>query len=338
MNKKNNIIALAIFSFFFLNVGLIAQSSIGGNLMIAENGAMSIYSNHDFAKGSGFITPGMVHTSRTGAKGYLLFQAGSSWTGATNGRFVDGYVKVMHDQPFIFPLGQNNLYRPVSISGAAFTTAAYFAKSPKQPLAKITTNGLKRVSKKEYWEVTGEEATKLSFIWGRESNIANITGGDLDQLTLVGWKNGQWRILPSSVVKHIPVEIDATNTKVVSNFDEGVIATKEAIVPNDYDYFTLASLEQSKTISTTVNPSLVSVFPNPVVKELSVNIEKFKGKIGSIKIYNIDGKEMASRELSDNAASIQQFDASNYENGMYKMYIKVDNQTHTTKFMVGRMY
>lgn len=338
MNKKNNIIALAIFSFFFLSVGLNAQSSIGGNLMIAENGAMSIYSNHDFAKGSGFITPGMVHTSRTGAKGYLLFQKGSTWTGATNGRFVDGYVKVMHDQSFVFPVGQNNLYRPVSISGAAFTNVAYFAKSPKQPLAKINTNGVKRVSKKEYWEVAGEESTKLSFLWGRESNIANITGGALDQLTIVGWKNGQWRVIPSRVVKYIPTGIKDTNNKVESNFDEGVIATKEAITPNDFDYFTLASLDQSKTISTSLSPSLVSVFPNPVVKELSVNIEKFKGKIGSIKIYNIDGKEMASRELSDNAASIQQFDASNYENGMYKMYIKIDNRTHTTKFMVGRMY
>lgn len=337
MNKKNNIIALAIFSFFFLSVGLIAQSSVGGNLMIAENGSMSIYSNHNFAKGSGFITPGMVHTSRTGAKGYLLFEEGSSWTGATNGRFVDGNVKVMHDQPFIFPVGQNNLYRPVSITGAAFTTASYFAKSPKKPLAKINTNGLKRTSEKEYWEVSGEATTQLSFLWGRESNIANITSGQLDQLTIVGWKNGQWRIIPSTVAKHIPVGITASS-KVESNFDEGVIATKEAIVPNDFEYFTLASLEQSKTLAPSLSPSLVSVFPNPVVKELFVNIEKFKGKIGSIKIYNIDGKEMASRELGDNAATTQQFDASNYENGMYKMYIKVDNQTHTTKFMVGRMY
>lgn len=331
------------FSFCLLlicSASLAAQSSMGGNMMIAENASMTIYSQHDFAAGNGFITPGMIHTTKTGNKGYLVFEEGSSWIGANNGRFVDGFVKVKHGKSFVFPVGAKNQYRPVGISGAINTTAAYFAKSPKKPLAKITANGIDKVSDSEYWEIKGEDQTQLSLFWGRESTIASLTGGQLDQLTIVGWKNGQWRIIPSTVEKTISTSFLASSSKVKSDFDEGVITSKEVLSPNDYDYFTLASLTDKQTIP--VHPGfstdLVSVFPNPVVKELTVNIGKLIDKVSSIKIYSIDGKEMASRIVKEGAASIQRFDASNYENGMYNVHIKVNHKLHTTQFMVAKMY
>jgi len=338
MIKKNNIIAFAVLSCLFLSVGLFAQSSVGGNLMIAENGSMTLYTNHDFAAGSGFVTPGMVRTSRTGAKGYLLFEKGSSWTGASTGRFVDGYVKVKHDQPFIFPIGQNNQFRPIAITGALNTSAAYFAKSPKISLEKSGTNGIGRISTREFWEVTGEESTELSFLWGKESNIANITKGDLEDLTIVGWKNGQWELIPSTLDKTNSRGLVTAVHKATSEFAAGVISTTEAIVPNDYEYFTLAAKADNKVIPAFVKQDVVSVFPNPVVKGFNVNIDKFKGQEGSITVYDIDGKEMTTRQVTSDSESTQQFDASNYENGMYKMYIKIGQQVHTSKFVVGRLY
>ena len=140
--NKNNIKALALFAFCLLGFGLHAQNSMGGNLMISENGSMVVYSNHHFAEGSGFIAPGMIHTSKVGNHGYLLFDEGSSWTGASKEGFVDGFVKVRHPHSFVFPVGDDHLYRPVAISGATNTAVAYFAKSPKKPLAKITANSL----------------------------------------------------------------------------------------------------------------------------------------------------------------------------------------------------
>lgn len=322
----------------FCTGSLVAQSTTGGNLMIAENSSMAIYSQHNFAKGNGLITSGMVHTSKVGEKGYLVFQEGSSWIGASKGRFVNGFVKVMHSQPFIFPIGDQDQFRPVGISGAYNTAASYYAKRPKTPLAKVSSNGISTVSDKEYWVVTGEEGTQVSFLWGRESNIAGITKGQLNSLTVVGWKNGQWRIIPSTVIKSIPTDFLGNSSKVASDFDAGLISTEEAIVPNDYDYFTIASKEETAPIHPSLDKGLIAIYPNPVVEDLLVNIGDLKGKAGSIKIYNLDGKEMASRILTENAASLQKFDASNYTNGMYKLCIKIDQKLHTTKFMVSRMH
>lgn len=336
MNTKNKIIVLTFFLVCLFGIGLNAQSSMGGNLIIAENGSMTIYGNHNFTKGSGFVASGMIYTSKVGNHGYLLFDEGSSWTGATREGFVDGYVKVKHAQSFVFPVGDKHLYRPVAISGAANTAVAYFAKSPKKPLAKILTDGLGTVSDKEYWEVSGEQATHLSFLWGRESNVANITERKLDQLTIVGWKNGQWQIIPSVIKETIPASFAVS--KRASNFDAGVILTKDAIVPNDFDYFTLASLVPSKLANPVVQTDVISVYPNPVVKELQVHIGALQGASSTIRIYNIDGREMTSRVVDGSSASTQRFDVSSYENGMYQVYLIKEEQTYTTEFVVGKRY
>lgn len=123
--KKSKFILLFIFT-TFLSTAIIAQSSVGGNLTIDETGTVYVYGEHSFLDGGGFINPGMITTSRTGAKGYLIFVKGSSWKGASQGGFVNGYVQVTHDQPFIFPIGEETTFRPVAISGAEGTTAAYF--------------------------------------------------------------------------------------------------------------------------------------------------------------------------------------------------------------------
>jgi len=71
---------------FYFTPNAQAQVSSGGNMMIAENGDLFIVGKHSFEKGSGFIMPGNIITSRTGAKGYVNFGKGSSWVGATKGR------------------------------------------------------------------------------------------------------------------------------------------------------------------------------------------------------------------------------------------------------------
>ena len=70
----------------------------------------------------------------------------------------------------------------------------------------------------------------------------------------------------------------------------------------------------------------------------TINIDKFENKTGIITVYNIDGKVMTTRQLAVDAESTQQFDASNYENGTYKVYMKLGSQVHSTKFVVGRLY
>jgi len=312
--------------------------SAGGNMIVAENGSLFIIGKHSFAKGSGFITPGMIKTSRIGAKGYVNFGKNSSWTGATEGRFVNGYVRVTHDQPFVFPIGDANSYRPVASSGAANMTAAYFSKSVTKAYVN-KEKSLGRISDKEYWDINGDTPVSLSFDWGVESNIANMTNSQLSQLTLVGWRDNQWEIIPSKVT--------SSNTNTLKNnsateldLSKGVISTTNVVVPSDYKYFTLGTLQANKDNNEVLvlGPQMVSVYPNPVVEALHVNIAELGAGKGEIKIYDMNGKEMSRRSLGQESATIQRFDASNYVNGLYKVFIKVDNKQVTQQFMVGKTH
>ncbi len=338
MNAFKNLILLSL-SFLVLSISTAyAQQSMGGNIMIQNQGAMAIYGHHNFDSGSGFISPGMIYTSRAKAGGFLFFGKGSSWSGATKGRFIDGYVRVGHGEAFTFPIGHKDLYRPVSISGAIHTTAAYYAKRPSKSLTKTTLDGLRAVSQTEYWEVNGEKSTHLSLVWGKESNISHITNSQLEQLTIVGWKNGQWNIIPSEVIKSFPQDLtNSENSKTInSSLVAGAIGTKNPITPNAYDYFTLGAIGQTILTQDSKDDGSISVFPNPVVKELTVDLDYFKGKVSSIMIYNVEGKEVARRILDQDADKIQQFDASNFESGMYKVRVNVDRQIHSASFVVGK--
>ena len=338
MNAIKYIILLSL-SLLVLSIGSVfAQQSMGGNLMIQNQGSMSIYGHHNFDAGSGFINPGMIYTDRIKKGSFLEFGAGSSWSGATKGRFIDGFVRVGHSNAFTFPIGHKDLYRPVSISGAMHTTAAYFSNSPEKALSKTSLNTLNSVSNVEYWEVYGEESTQLSFVWGKESNISHLTDGQLDQLTIVGWKNDQWNIIPSKILKTYTQDFNTLDNSKTSHssFDAGVISTALPIIPSDYDYFTLGAIGKTLLTTSSNDDGIISVFPNPVIKELTVDLDQFQGKVSSILIYNVEGKEMAYRVLDQNAAKLQQFDASNYVSGLYKVYIKVNDQTYTSSFVVGR--
>lgn len=336
MNKKSVLFICSLVLAFSYTIDIKAQFSSGGNMLVAENGSVFMVGVHNFEKGSGLFTSGVIKTSRTNAKGYVNFTKSSSWTGAGEGRFIDGYVRVTHDQAFVFPIGDNKKFRPVASSGAKNTTAAYYNESPTKGLSNKDTK-LSRISDREYWDIGGDTPSRITLQWGQESNVANMSRGQLEQLTLVGWRNSQWEIIPSTLERHA-LEDGLGALVAKSDFSDGIISTTNEIVPDEYKYITLGVLKGEQTLPVAFATDVVSVFPNPVAEDIYVDLKKLGVDKGSIKIYDLDGKEMSSRKLDNSSESVQHFDASNYTNGIYKVYIKVKNRTATQKFMVGRLY
>jgi len=177
--NRIKITILSICSLFILltiSENVAAQSNSGGKMSIRENGFISVFGEHNFMTGSGLVPAGKVRTKRSGKKGYLNFVTGSSWVGASDANFVDGYVRVYHKEPFIFPIGDNNKFRPVAISGGAKTTAAYYAESPGTKTSKLpaeNSEDLQRISNKEYWDINGSVPVNITFTWDANSNIGN---------------------------------------------------------------------------------------------------------------------------------------------------------------------
>jgi len=319
----------------------VAQSNSGGKMSIRENGFISVFGEHNFMKGSGLVPAGKIKTERNGAKGYLNFVTGSSWVGASDENFVDGYVRVYHKEAFVFPIGDNNKFRPVAISGGAKTTAAYYAESPATRTSEIPAEDnktLERISNREYWDINGSEPVNITFTWDATSNIANITNGSLKNLKVIGWTGKQWKVIASGMDKMEKVVANQLTIQGEPSFNRGMITT-EKLIPDDYEFFTLgATTGEAETRSIEDFNSQFTMYPNPVQTELFVDVKKMSGKKGFLKIYNLYGQLVQERAYDASSEDLQVFDANNMDNGMYKLHIKIDNKEYATKFVVHQLY
>lgn len=340
-------ITFLIFSLcVFLSSGSIAQSGVGGSFTIHEDGSFTIFGAHSFENGSGFISSGMIKTARTGNKGYLNFGAGSSWTGASEEGYVDGYVKVFHDDPFVFPIGHNGKYRPIAISGGAKTMAAYYDESPQEAFFASTTasnlnpdSNVERISNEEYWEVRGTEPVNITLAWGAASNVPEITNNDLGSLTILGWKDGQWNEVASKTEATVPSSLISNTSSSFNQGSEGAISTSAEIIPDEYTYFTLGAKTSATSRTVPVEFIPLALYPNPVENELYLNLEDFDSNDGFIKIFNLYGQLIEERTYDSSADPTKLlFNTSNYMNGMYKVHIKLGYQESIKKFVVNRLY
>ena len=294
---------------------LSAQSQSYSNIFIPEKGFVSIFGEHSFVEGGNGVSPGMISTARVGSKGYVNFIGGSSWTGASDVQFIDGYVRVYHDNAFVFPVGANGKYRPVSISGAALTSVGYFDRNPAKVTKRASANKapsapinnqlvIEQVSDSEYWVIEGKKATNLTFSYGKDSKVGELTQRELSNLSIIGWKNGQWKVIPSSFdVNAIDNASHLANPgKDLSNFIKGSITTTEEVIPNDYDYFTLAGIN----VAALGGETAFSMFPNPRLTRMPLNVEYLLPTTegGTLRIFSTNGSLLVERTVEGNHGTI----------------------------------
>ena len=270
LRMKNILSGLAMLLLATISFQLDAQSSkIYGSIHVPDNSSISIFNQHSFHKGSG-IFPGQISTAREN-KGYINFSYGSSWVDASDMQFIDGYVKVSHNEPFTFPTGANSKFRPVAISGASKTIAAYYDNDPsfinESGTSKIEPL-LSQISEEEYWDIDGSIRTQVTLTWDGRSNIESLTESNLNRLTMIGWRGNQWEVIPSSIDR-FTLDLSTSRARMgseVADFASGSITTNENIRPSDYDFITLGALNPNTMAR--VQPEF-DVYPNPI--SLTVN-------------------------------------------------------------------
>ena len=175
----------------FITEGTFHDVTFNGNIFTIEL-SMTIYGNVTFLNG-------IVTTS-----GNLHFKKGATWSGASNISYVDGWVTKEGDEPFTFPVGDNWIYAPVTISapiGQTQTFSARYVRESGSALGGITDPGLFNISQCEYWNLmpgSGENATinyplSITVLWdasracGISPYITNVP-----EVTLAHFNGGSW--------------------------------------------------------------------------------------------------------------------------------------------------
>lgn len=198
---------------------------------------------------------GRVITDRDQKNISLDYIGDAPYLGESDERYVDGYATLSGLLDFSFPVGDDFRLRPIKIeSGAATNTsrAAYFFENPNTPnffTERFDTEQYEEllygVSIFEFWDLDGNQSTKVTLTWDSNSNIPTLVE-DVEDLRVVGWS------------KSLKKWVNLGNTNVIGDLDDGEISS-DVIIPDDYEVLTFGSsnrlLDGDLEIFTAVSPN-----------------------------------------------------------------------------------
>lgn len=234
---------------FDKNEGLVGFYSLNDYLVVAgkneaifKNVEIDVFDNLFLNTSMGltnevlFIT-GKVVTPRNNKDVSLDFLKHQLYVGVGNATHVDGYVKVINEGEFIFPIGDDNSFRPMILPNQEVNSSykgAYFRENPNNP--STFTRGfstskmqsvLKSINTKEFWDLDGEKETVIKLTWNIDSDI-NAVAENIKNLRVVGWS------------KDLSLWVDLGNSKTTGNLNEGTIES-DRFIPDNYEILTIGS-------------------------------------------------------------------------------------------------
>lgn len=277
-------------------------------------------------------------------------------TNVVTSNMIDGYVKVKGATRFIFPVCDNSVYRPFAAS-ADGTMGAYFSANP----AIATTTSYKggsygplpvgapfplsskdadigKVSNREYWDINGATATRITLSWHLESGMSSfVPNGNLSKLYIVGWNGTKWVKIAST--------LDATTIwGGTCSLNAGSMTTTAAIIPNTYLAYTfgtdlssaremVAQADSSNSIPQELKITAAdlipevetAVYPNPVRDRIYIRTQD-AGKIRQVTVQDLTGRKL----VTANHGYLNGININTLPAGMYVVNIESTNGKKTS--------
>ena len=184
---------------------------------------------------NGNLITGDILTPRNQSTIYSNFFDNSFYTGESSVSKINGYAAITNKDSFVFPVGDDDRLRPLTISSMAtnpLVKCAYFFEDPNDSkhLNAIFSTEKKAsdyisVSDKEFWRLEGNVPSYVTLSWDVYSNIAAL-GEYISDLKVVGWskQDRQW--------------VNLGNTDVTGGMAYGTVTSAE-FVPDDYEIITI---------------------------------------------------------------------------------------------------
>ena len=276
---------------------------------LASNGKLTV---HSMPTGQGmavfnhksFQNEGIVSTLRDqGGDSRILFAMGSSWSGASNKAYIDGFVTCNESMPFVFPLGGNGKYKPLGVTSPREVTAAYITGDSSFDMP-TGAGEYTLLHASEYWVVQGAMQTKLTFTWNNE-NVAAVTGGDLSQLMVLAFNGTTWEMLPATLDTYVmdPAKSKISALDVSCSLEQGSITINEPIVPNTYVAYALgipSGIVGKELTESDINTKSLDLSNYKRIKSIH-----FPFRESEVTRYSTDLLEKLATKLADNNMRIR---------------------------------
>ncbi|MGB5460947.1 MAG: gliding motility-associated C-terminal domain-containing protein [Eudoraea sp.] len=244
--------------------GLVLQTSLGVN-------------------NNGNLITGDIITPRTSSGIYSNFFDNSFYTGESGVSKVYGYAAMTNKDTFIFPVGDDQRLRPLTIRSMATNSLAKCAYFFEDPNNSKTLNAIFNTNKRaseymsvsdtEFWRLEGDVPSHVTLSWDGYSNVAAL-GEFMSDLKVVGWSKSesQW--------------VSLGNTAVEGGMAYGTI-TSDLFVPNDYEIITIGGNDDMLETFDTIELDNYYMTPNGDGQNDVLTIEGIENSpSNSLQIFN----------------------------------------------------
>lgn len=117
--------------------------------LTTDNTAGFTLNNDLYVSNAHTFTNGRITTSST--PNYLVYEAGSGYTGASDARHVNGWVKKIGAAAFTFPVGNGTYLRPIAIGNLSASSEFNARHNTVTPNTNNLQTPVKSVNPNEYW-------------------------------------------------------------------------------------------------------------------------------------------------------------------------------------------
>ncbi|MBL4577706.1 MAG: T9SS type A sorting domain-containing protein [Flavobacteriales bacterium] len=203
---------------FVANSGMVrftgtAAQSIGGtqtttfNVLVINNTSTTgvTLTKPIIVTGSVAFNDGNLFTDATN---YITINDNASSTSGSSISFVDGPIKKIGDDAFVFPTGDGTRWARIAITAPAIATtqytAQYYAADPNgagyttTSMGAILTAATGNVSTQEYWDLAqgiNNDDVGVKLYWENSAwSGINDCDGTPDDLRVAHWAAGQWQV------------------------------------------------------------------------------------------------------------------------------------------------
>ena len=215
---------------------------------------------------------GIVSTDRKILNYHLHFLQKTTCKGENDAAHVDGYVSKTGNEPFSFPIGNGQEIHRLDISAPnninQKIAATFLSKTPFD-FNKLAIN-VEKINATEYWIMQGLVSVNVTLHWRKSSKIKDLAA-NLNQLRVVGYKNGQWQNLGNIAVK--------------GNIDEGEI-TSSAIIVGEYEQITIGIEKNPSNVIVRVAPKVILQGPYDIASGLMYDSIRISGSLPYIEPYS----------------------------------------------------
>ena len=253
-----------------------AQVNIQENVFIHSNAAVA------FFDAPVYFNRGILYTPQP-QPGVLLFSSADPF-GANNNSHADTPVMSHNHSDFVFPVGDDGVYQPLSIAaGDGANLIVRFQHLAHDDLT--LPAGVDLISDQFYWQVQGQKRAHVGLHWNSFSMLSRLTD-NLADLTILGHTATGWEVIPAQLAPFGEDGVTPTSLEV------GQIVSQGPVAFGRYDALTIGGIKKvtALLVSEAITPNGDNINDTWYIE----NVDRYPEL--SIRVYNRWGGEVFAHQ------------------------------------------